>query len=647
MLAGCSSIVSPRRASAAQIQGACHFQLPLPSSMSTQRLDLPCSFPSRSQSSSSIRPQPPVLSLPVGDQKPIDSSCYLKQTVKLPPSPATNQWEIKRENHHHHHQFWREEEEEVKGKKVVQGFSRKRRLLAEDCYIEDQNVKRKRGLDNEGLDFLGHLDTTGNLWFHNQHVSHPHFSLTCSGGEGETHNPGSSRSSSFSSEDHSYGVSENPTNPEHGNGSRPWNHSGSSQATINPITTVVRAHNGGDHEQQEEEEKRRGFELISLLTSCIESISTRNIRAISHYIARLGEIASPRGGSPITRLVAYFTEALAIRVTRIWSHVFHVTLPRDLERADDDTANALRLLNQVSPIPKFIHFTANEMLLRSFEGKDKVHVIDFDIKQGLQWPAFFQSLATRENPPSHVRITGIGESKQDLIETGEQLHGFAEAFNLEFEFHPVVDRLEDVRLWMLHVKEGESVAINCVLQLHKLLYDSTGGAFRDFMGLVRSTNPVAIVMAEQEAEHNEMNLERRACNSLRYYSAIFDMIHSTNLAFDSATRVKTEEAFAREIRNMFACEGRDRFERHESFGKWSRRMMDSVGFRCIGVSDREVLQTQMLLKMYDCEGYNVEKMKIQGSEEEEECQGVTLNWLDQPLYTVSAWKPNAEEAAQH
>ena len=54
--------------------------------------------------------------------------------------------------------------------------------------------------------------------------------------------------------------------------------------------------------------------------------------------------------------------------------------------------------------------------------------------------------------------------------------GIAEALNLELEFHPVFDRLEDVILWMLNVKEGETVAVNCLLQLHKMLYDGTGGA---------------------------------------------------------------------------------------------------------------------------------------------------------------------------
>lgn len=280
---------------------------------------------------------------------------------------------------------------------------------------------------------------------------------------------------------------------------------------------------------------------------------------------------------------------------------------------------------QLSPIPKFIHFTANEILLRAFEGRERVHIIDFDIKQGLQWPSFFQSLASRIPPPRHVRITGIGDSKQELIETGARLSSFAEALNLEFEFHPVVDRIEDVRLWMLHVKEGESVAVNCILQLHKMLYDSTGQALRDFLRLVQSTNPAILVVAEQEVDNNSSLLESRIVSSLQYYCALFDSVGSA----PPEARIRVEEMFGREVRNVVACEGSDRIERHERFDFWEKSMERVGGFRGFEISEREKLQVEMLLRMYGDDTFRVNRV---GS-------GITLSFEDHPLYTVSAWVP--------
>ncbi|OMP09654.1 Transcription factor GRAS [Corchorus olitorius] len=662
MLAGCSSstLLSPRHRlrseASAQFQ-ACHFQ----TSMSTQRLDLPCSF-SRKDNSSRSQPIRPVgLSV----EKPIESKtsgCSIKQNIRLPPltTSAQNPFEGRREIKD---EFWE------KGKSL--------KRFAEQGLIDESVInraKRKKGSsddedsgdihegrgDNLSLGQLG----AGSFWFQPSFTGQntPHqvpFTLTCSGDEervcfvpGEVispplpplsnnpwiesviteitdigekdvetiHRPTREASgSSTSSESHSLGLRLNEQGTEHevGNGSgNPYPHEGASL---------------GANEEENNRGEHQGFELVHLLAACVEAIGAKNIPAINHYIAKLGDLASPRG-SVVSRLIAYYTEALALRVTRLWPHIFHITTPREFDRVDDDNGTALRLLNQVSPIPKFVHFTSNEMMLRAFEGKDRVHIIDFDIKQGLQWPSLFQSLASRTNPPSHVRITGIGESKQELNETGDRLAGFAEALNLPFEFHPVVDRLEDVRLWMLHVKERESVAVNCVFQLHKTLYDGNGGALRDFLGLVRSTNPTVVIMAEQEAEHNVFSLEGRVTNSLRYYSAIYDSIDSS-LPSESPVRIKIEEMFAREIRNIIACEGSDRFERHESFEKW-RKLMEQGGFRCMGISERELLQSQMLLKMYSSENYSVDK---QG--QEDGAAAVTLSWLDQPLYSVSAWKP--------
>jgi hypothetical protein len=80
-------------------------------------------------------------------------------------------------------------------------------------------------------------------------------------------------------------------------------------------------------------------------------------------------------------------------------------------------------------------------------------------------------------------------SEQELNKTGDRLAGFAEALNLPFKFHSVVDRLEDVRLWMLHVKEQESVALNCIFQMHKTLNDGSGGALKDFWDLFEAQTP--------------------------------------------------------------------------------------------------------------------------------------------------------------
>ncbi|KAG0491555.1 hypothetical protein HPP92_004953 [Vanilla planifolia] len=341
-------------------------------------------------------------------------------------------------------------------------------------------------------------------------------------------------------------------------------------------------------------------------------------------------MANPTGAT-LHRIAAYFTESLALWAVKLWPHIFSINPPKEILEAsdDDDDATALRFLDQATPIPKFIHFTLNEKLMKAFEDKDKVHVIDLDIKQGLQWASLLQSLASRKKPPSHVRISGIGGSKSELHSTGARLASLADSLNLPFQFHPVVDQLEDVRLWMLHVKEEECVAVNCVLQLHKTLYDETGGVLRDLLGVIWSTSPAIVVIAEEEADHNNPHWEVRFVNSIKYYSAVFDALNAS-LPEDSLLRAKIEKMFARKIRNIVACNGAERTERHQKFTKWSRMMQDGR-FHNKRMGDRERILSQVVLKMYSDVGYSV---KTEG-----EGEALCLKYQQQPLYTISAWAP--------
>ncbi|KAK1408299.1 hypothetical protein QVD17_39951 [Tagetes erecta] len=596
MLAGCSSsaLLSPRHTKpAAQFQ-PCHFP-----SMSTQRLDLPCNtaFPRRDPN----RPQS-VRSLSI-DNNPIEartSSCSLKHNVAQTSSKG--------------------------------GLKR----LYEDDQDQSFRAKRKRGCskvqefdENEENLSLGQLGS-GNFW-HPSNVISPNLTTSPWSFVNELADLGEPRVT-----DRQRAANQTSS----GSGSRSSSQETRQSLNLDPQETDSNRAGVPNPNQSldllavgnQTHDEEVGFELISLLLACLEAISMNNIPAINHFISKLGERASPNSDSPITRLASYYTEALAIRVSRTYHNIFQISTPQHLNQTEDENTTTLHLLNQSTPIPKFIHFTSNEILLRSFEGKDKLHIIDFDIKQGLQWPSFFQSLATRPNPPTHVRITGIGESKQDLLETGARLSSFAQSLNLAFEFHPVVDRLEDVRLWMLHVKEGETVAVNCIFQLHKLLYDHTNSAIKNFLNLIRSTNPNIVIITEQEANHNSVVLETRVSNSLTYYAAIFDCIDSV-LHSQNNNRVKIEESFGREIRNIIACEGLERIERHVGFDEWRKLMTEIGGFRNVEINEREFVQSQLILKMYN-HPYGRSLLKV-----EKNGGGVSLSWSEQPLYTVSAWMP--------
>lgn len=281
------------------------------------------------------------------------------------------------------------------------------------------------------------------------------------------------------------------------------------------------------------------------------------------------------------------------------------------------------------PYLKFAHFTANQAILEAFSGKNKVHVIDFSMNQGMQWPALMQALALRPEGPPIFRLTGIGPPAPDnsdrLQEVGWKLAQFADSIRIEFQYRGfVANSLTDLEPGMLDLDPGsEVVAVNSVFDLHRLL--SKPAAIEKVMGFMKEVNPVIVTVVEQEANHNGPVFLDRFNESLHYYSTLFDSLESS---VDSEDKMMSEVYLGRQICNVVACEGVDRIERHETMVQWRGRF-GTAGFVPVHLGSNVFKQASMLLEVFaGGEGYGVE--------EREGC--LMLGWHSRPLITTSAWQ---------
>ncbi|KAJ7544387.1 hypothetical protein O6H91_09G076800 [Diphasiastrum complanatum] len=145
--------------------------------------------------------------------------------------------------------------------------------------------------------------------------------------------------------------------------------------------------------------------------------------------------------------------------------------------------------------------------------------------------------------------------------------------------------------------------------------------------MLRSLCPKAMVVVEQESNHNGVTLVERFVEALHYYSAMFDSMDST-LPQLSIERVTLEKhLFGQEIKNIVACEGLERVERHEKVGSWRKRMQ-KAGFVHLQLSSATMLQAERLLETYGCEGYRLV----------EDAGCLTICWHGTPLFSSSAWQ---------
>ncbi|KAA8529036.1 hypothetical protein F0562_033476 [Nyssa sinensis] len=370
--------------------------------------------------------------------------------------------------------------------------------------------------------------------------------------------------------------------------------------------------------------QENGIRLVHALMACAEAVQHDNLTLAEVLVKQIGFLAVSQAGA-MRKVATYFAEALARRIYRLYP-----------QTSQDSTFSDLLQMHFYDSCPylKFAHFTANQAILEAFENKKHVHVIDFSMKQGMQWPALLQALALRPGGPPTFRLTGIGPPSHDntdhLQEVGWKLAQLAETIHVKFEYRGfVANSVADLEASTFDLREGEAVAVNSVFELHQLL--ARPGAIEKVLSAVKKIQPEILTVVEQEANHNGQVFVDRFNESLHYYSTLFDSLEGcggSSSPVNNQDKIMSEVYLARQICNVVACEGSDRVERHETLAQWRTRL-GSAGFEPAHLGSNAFRQASMLLAVFNSgDGYRVE--------ENNGC--LMLGWHTRPLIATSAWK---------
>ncbi|KAK1289079.1 Protein SCARECROW 1 [Acorus calamus] len=383
-----------------------------------------------------------------------------------------------------------------------------------------------------------------------------------------------------------------------------------------PQTKCAKCDNNGE----DSDDKNLG--LITLLLECAVSISLDQLDVANKTLLELSQMASPYALSCAERIVAYFTQAMSSRVMNSWLGMFSpINNPNPI-------LNAFQAFNTISPFIKFSHFTSNQAILEAFQGRARVHIIDLDIMQGLQWPALFHILATRACGPPHVRLTGFGASMESLNDTGRRLSQFARRLGMSFEYYPMARKFGEVEPSVVVGRRGgEAVAVHWA---RHSLYDVAGPDWKA-MGVLEAVAPRVITLVEQEIAPRGGSFLDRFVGCLHYYSTMFDSLGAT-LPVDDTNRYQVEHCLlAREINNILAVGGPAR-SGEEKFGEW-RVELGRRGFVQVPMSANSMAQAQLILNMFPggSQGYTV----FEGD------GMLRFGWKGTGLYVASAWTSRA------
>ncbi|KAK3118271.1 hypothetical protein QOZ80_9BG0696540 [Eleusine coracana subsp. coracana] len=384
-----------------------------------------------------------------------------------------------------------------------------------------------------------------------------------------------------------------------------------------------------EREERKEEQRRKqrdeeGLHLLTLLLQCAESVNSDNLDAAHSTLLSISELATPFGTST-QRVAAYFAEAMSARLVSSCLGLYAPlppTSPAASKVIAARCAAAFQVFNGISPFVKFSHFTANQAIQEAFEREDRVHIIDLDIMQGLQWPGLFHILASRPGGPPRVRLTGLGASMDALEATGKRLSDFADTLGLPFEFCAVAEKAGNLDPEKLGVTRREAVAVHW---LHHSLYDVTGND-SNTLWLIKRLAPKVVTMVEQDLSHSGSFLARFV-EAIHYYSALFDSLDASYGEDSPERHVVEQQLLSREIRNVLAVGGPAR-SGDVKFGSWREKLAQS-GFRAASLAGSAAAQASLLLGMFPSDGYTLV----------EENGALKLGWKDLCLLTASAWRP--------
>lgn len=368
------------------------------------------------------------------------------------------------------------------------------------------------------------------------------------------------------------------------------------------------------------------------LIDAAAAISEGNLAAATEIVTRLQQVANPRGSSE-QRLTAFMVSALRSRVNPI-EHPYSKS-----ELYGDEHRSSTQRLYEVSPCFNLSFMASNRAILEatSDKGFQRIHVVDFDIGEGRQYMHFLHALAagtTVGQRAASLRITAFSDSTSGGEEksriAGERLKALAVKFGVPFDLTVKKLIVGELSRDKLGVDAGEALAVNLAFKLHNLPDESvTTENMRDeLLRLVKGLSPDITTVVEQEMNANTAPLTVRVREACEHYGALLDSLDAS-VSRGNPERVRIEEAVGRKVGNSVACEGRERVERCEVFGKWRARM-SMAGFQAVPMSRAvaDSLRAKVNSGTRGNPGFTVC----------EQSGGIGFGWMGRTLTVASAWR---------
>ncbi|CAN0888545.1 DELLA protein RGL2 [Linum grandiflorum] len=333
-------------------------------------------------------------------------------------------------------------------------------------------------------------------------------------------------------------------------------------------------------------------ELVEYLMAAAEKVGNNRTHDQAIHLLDLCDCLSSKTGDPIQRIVYYFSQAL-----------------REREKI---------------PFWAVVQMSGIQILLENVGNSKRIHMIDLQIRTGLQWTGFMQALASRLDHPriELLKITAVGTSTfKNLMEsTGTHLTGFARAMRIPFYFRiVVVSDVHELREEMFEIDQREALAVYSEGYMKSLI--AAPDKMDALLKLLRSFSPRIMVVSELEANYN----------SVTFSQLFVEALFSLDVCFEGSMEKRSiaESGLLREwIRSVVVKEGEEREFRCVKLNVW-RTFFARVAMMECKLSAAVLYQAKLVLNRFACGEFC--RVDVDG-------RSLIVGWKDTPILSISSWK---------
>ncbi|XP_062183194.1 scarecrow-like protein 9 [Phragmites australis] len=336
---------------------------------------------------------------------------------------------------------------------------------------------------------------------------------------------------------------------------------------------------GNGKSAQGRQGSNEAVDLRALLIHCAQAVSMDDRQSAAELLWRIKKHSSPRGDGT-QRLAHCFAEGLEARLAGTGSQVYRSLVTKRTSVVEFLKAYQLCLAACCFEMTAFRF--SNTTICKAIAGRKKVHIVDYGIGYGLQWPSLLAFFATTwEGGPPEVRITGIDLPQPGfrpaarIEETGRRLSNCARQLGAPFKFHSIAAKWDHVRADDLHIDPDEVLIVNTITQFGSLMdegVDIYRPSPRDVvLSNIRKMRPDVFILCVVNGSYSAPFFVTRFREALLHYSAMFDMLDATAPRESDQRLLFERDIIGRSALNVIACEGSDRAERPEAYKQWQVR----------------------------------------------------------------------------